>query len=62
MNTVTFLEQLANHAHFRHEVNELISQQPKSVQNAFMMNNGQQLKQQISDKTFFADKVGVVEF
>lgn len=44
MNIMTLLEQLANSAHHKVSVEELISSQPLEIQNVFISNNGSQLK------------------
>lgn len=61
MDAVTFLEQLATQAHYRNEVNELISKQSENIQNAFKQNDAGLLRKQVSAQEIFADKTGVVQ-
>jgi hypothetical protein len=48
MNAVTFLEQLANHTHHGAAINELISKQSDEIKKAFLANDTESLKRQIS--------------
>jgi hypothetical protein len=60
MNTVCFLEKLANDVHHSDIFNELISMQSTQIKEAFVANNNDALKKQLSDKEHFADNVAVV--
>jgi hypothetical protein len=60
MNAVSFLEKLANNVHHAEIVGELISVQSDQIKEAFLANNAENLKKQLSPTERFADNVAVV--
>lgn len=60
MNVMTLLEQLANSVHHKVSVKELISSQPSEIQNAFISNNGSQLKKILGNNNCL-DRSSVVQ-
>ena len=60
MNTVAFLEQLANNTHHCTAINDLVSKQPDAIQKAFLANDAEGLKKHVSDTEYYANNVAVV--
>lgn len=60
MKTIDFLEKIANHSHYNTAINELMATQPGSIKDAFMSNDSESLKNQISSVKFFANDCLVV--
>jgi len=61
MDTVKFLEQLAQNAHYRIELDELINDQPNEIKEAFRTNNPEMLKKQLGDVEYLANPSDVVQ-
>jgi superoxide dismutase len=59
MNAVAFLEQLANNTHHGAAINELVNKQSDEIKKAFLANDTESLKKQISDTEHFANNVAV---
>lgn len=62
MNLVTLLQKLANTVHHNANTSELIADQTPQVQQAFLTNNGAQLKSLLGDTTNLADRDKVTQF
>lgn len=60
MDTVTFLEQLANTAYYESRSN-LLSKQPAEVQKAFLTNDGDLLKKQLGGQVQLANRTTVTQ-
>jgi len=61
MDIVKFLEQLASNAHYRVNMMNLVGNLPEKIKNAFLMNDTESLKKQISDNDYFANESYVVK-
>lgn len=61
MNTIEFLEKLANYPRFHSEVDTLINNQPEIIKQAFLANDIECFKKQISNEDFFANEIEVVK-
>lgn len=60
MEIMTLLELLANNAHHRIAIHELIHRQPSQIQEAFFAKNSAYLRNQLGDTQNLADRCGVV--
>jgi hypothetical protein len=60
MNIASFLERLANQAHFQPIINSLIESQTTTIKNAILSNDIEGFKKQISKIEFFANETRVV--
>jgi hypothetical protein len=61
MDTVKFLENLANHTHYSKNISSLINRQPSATKKAFLNKNTKQLQQQISSQEYFAHETHVIQ-
>lgn len=62
MHTLTLLEKLATHAHYRIPVQDMISEQTPQIQIAFQTNDSSLLKTELgSSPTQLADRTTVVQ-
>ena len=61
MDIVTIFEKLANSAHYRSRMNELIAEQPEEIKKAFLTNDGESLKKQYSDEGYLANTSHIVQ-
>ena len=61
MGTINFLEQLANSTFYGEEAHKLISEQPNEIQQAFLKNDAEKLKNSFSNVGYLANGVTVIE-
>lgn len=61
MDTIAFLEKLATNAHHQVNLDNLISMLPIEFKNAYLMNDAESLKMQISDIDYLANESFVVQ-
>jgi hypothetical protein len=61
MNTLTFLEKLAQNTHHRPLVKTLLGEQPDKIKNAILTNNASYLKEQFGSSTLATDMCHVLQ-
>lgn len=61
MDILTLLEHLANNAHHRIMINELVNNQSIEIREAFLANNVAKLRNQLGDTENLADRSSVVQ-
>lgn len=60
METLAFLEELANHTHYNATFNEIIAAQSATIKQAFLENNSSHMKALFSDSAILANTTHVV--
>jgi hypothetical protein len=61
MDTVNFLEQLANNTSFSEEAHKLISEQPNEIRIAYLENNAEFIKNKFPHVGYLASTTQVIE-
>jgi len=60
MNAIILFEQLAKNVHYHPQNNELINALPEKIRDAFLENDMDNIKQQLSNKKCFSNESHVV--
>jgi hypothetical protein len=61
MDTVNFLEQLANYTSYSEDAQKLISKQPDEIQKIFLANDTESIKNKFPNVEYLANGTQVIE-
>lgn len=61
MSLINLIEKLANNTHHHQENHSLINSQSPEIKEAFLTNDAELLKKQVSDTEYFANSIKVVQ-